>query len=47
MICAGVRHAVQLLARVVRGPIAVEAYGLFVFRDAIAEVGVPTHPDRR
>jgi GntR family transcriptional regulator/MocR family aminotransferase len=44
VICAGVRHAVQLLARVVRGPIAVEAYGLFVFRDAIAEVGVPTIP---
>src|SRR3982075_1870929 len=40
VICAGVRHAVQLLARVVGGPIAVEAYGLFIFRDAIAELGV-------
>jgi GntR family transcriptional regulator / MocR family aminotransferase len=44
VICAGVRHAVQLLARVVGGPIAVEAYGLFIFRDAIAELGVPTIP---
>ena len=44
VICAGVRHAVELLARVVGGPIAVEAYGLFIFRDAIAALGVPTVP---
>jgi GntR family transcriptional regulator/MocR family aminotransferase len=46
VICAGTRHAVELLARVFgkRGPIAVEAYGLFIFRDAIAALGVPTTP---
>ena len=32
---AGVRRA---------GPIAVEAYGLFIFRDAIAALGMPTVP---
>ncbi|MGQ9406273.1 MocR-like pyridoxine biosynthesis transcription factor PdxR [Mycolicibacterium gilvum] len=44
VICAGVRHAVELLARTLRGPVAVEAYGLFVFRDAIAACGVQTVP---
>jgi GntR family transcriptional regulator/MocR family aminotransferase len=44
VICAGVRHAVELLTRVVGGPIAVEAYGLFIFRDAIHALGVPTVP---
>ncbi len=46
VVCAGTRHAVELLARVFgkRGPIAVEAYGLFVFRDAIAALGIPTTP---
>jgi GntR family transcriptional regulator / MocR family aminotransferase len=44
VICAGVRHAVELLTRVVGGPIVVEAYGLFIFRDAIAALGVPTVP---
>jgi GntR family transcriptional regulator / MocR family aminotransferase len=46
VICAGVRHGVELLTRVVRGkgPIALEAYGLFVFRDAIAALDVPTAP---
>ena len=46
VICAGVRHAVELLARVFRGrgPIAVEAYGLFIFRDALAALEVPTVP---
>jgi GntR family transcriptional regulator/MocR family aminotransferase len=44
VICAGVRHAVELLARVVGGPIAVEAYGLFIFRDAIAALGLQTVP---
>jgi GntR family transcriptional regulator/MocR family aminotransferase len=32
------------LARVLGGPIALEAYGLFIFRDAIAALGVPTVP---
>lgn len=46
VVCAGVRHAVELLARVFRGkgPIAVEAYGLFIFRDALAALEVPTVP---
>src|SRR4029079_4360103 len=37
--CAGVRHGVELLTRVMRAPIAVEAYGLFIFRDAITALG--------
>lgn len=44
VICAGVRHAVELLVRTLRGPVAVEAYGLFLFRDAIAACGLQTVP---
>ena len=46
VICAGVRHGVELLAPVFerRRPIAVEAYGLFIFRDAIAAMGMQTVP---
>ena len=46
VICAGVRHGVELLARVFgpRGAIAVEAYGLFIFRDAIAALDIATVP---
>ena len=46
VICAGVRHGVELLAKVFdgKGPIAVEAYGLFIFRDAIAALDIPTVP---
>lgn len=44
VICAGVRHAVELLARVLGGPIALEAFGLHLFRDAIAAYGIPTIP---
>lgn len=44
VICAGVRQGVELLVRALGGPIAVEAYGLFLFRDAIAALGVPTVP---
>ena len=46
VICAGTRNAVELLARVFKGagPIAVEAYGLFTFREAIAAMGVATTP---
>ncbi|OBK76906.1 PLP-dependent aminotransferase family protein [Mycobacterium sp. 1274761.0] len=45
-VCAGVRHAVELLGRVFRGrgPIAIEAYGLFIFRDVLAALEVPTVP---
>ncbi|KWX66405.1 PLP-dependent aminotransferase family protein [Mycobacterium sp. NAZ190054] len=44
VICAGVRHAVELLVRVLGGPIAVEGYGLHLFRDAIAAAGITTKP---
>ncbi|MGV0792104.1 MocR-like pyridoxine biosynthesis transcription factor PdxR [Mycolicibacterium sp. XJ1819] len=46
VICAGVRHAVELLGRVFAGerPIAVEAYSLFLFRDALAAMGMSTVP---
>jgi GntR family transcriptional regulator/MocR family aminotransferase len=46
VICAGVRHAVELLTRVFgpQRPIAVEAYGLFIFREAISALGASTVP---
>jgi GntR family transcriptional regulator/MocR family aminotransferase len=46
MITAGTRHAVEVLARMFgpSAPIALEAYGLFIFRDCIAATGVPTTP---
>jgi GntR family transcriptional regulator/MocR family aminotransferase len=46
VICAGVRHGVELLGHVFGSdrPIAVEAYGLFIFRDALAAMGIPTAP---
>ncbi|MGE2720064.1 PLP-dependent aminotransferase family protein [Mycolicibacterium celeriflavum] len=46
VICAGVRHGVEVLTRLFYGdrPIAVEAYGLFIFRDAIAALGMSTVP---
>jgi GntR family transcriptional regulator / MocR family aminotransferase len=44
VICAGVRHAVELLTRAIGGPIAVEAYGLHIFRDAIDALGASTIP---
>lgn len=47
VICAGTRHAVEILARVLGGPdkpIAVEAYGLHLFREALAAQGVRTVP---
>ena len=47
VICAGTRHAVEILARVLGGPgkpIAVEAYGLYLFREALAAHGVDTVP---
>jgi GntR family transcriptional regulator / MocR family aminotransferase len=46
VICAGTRHAVELLAKMFGSsrPIAVEAYGLFLFRDAISALGGHTVP---
>ena len=44
VISAGTRAAVEILGRAVGGPIAVEAYGLFLFRDALAAIGVATTP---
>jgi GntR family transcriptional regulator/MocR family aminotransferase len=44
VICAGTRHAVEILAKALGGPIAVEAYGLYLFREALAGVGVASTP---
>lgn len=47
VICAGTRHAVEILARVLGGPdtpVAVEAYGLFLFREALQAMGVRSVP---
>lgn len=44
VICAGTRHAVEILGKVLGGPIAVEAYGLHLFREALAAHGVDTVP---
>lgn len=44
VICAGTRHGVEILGRALGGPIAVEAYGLFLFREALQSVGVATTP---
>lgn len=46
VVTAGVRHGVELLTRVFgpQHPIAVEAYGLFIFRDAINALGSSTAP---
>lgn len=46
VICAGVRDGVELLGKVfgTTRPIAVEAYGLFIFRDAWAAMGIGTTP---
>ena len=46
VITAGTRHAVEILARMFgpARPIAVEAYGLFIFRDCINATGGSTVP---
>jgi len=47
VVCAGTRHAVEILARVLGGPgkpIAVEAYGLYLFREALQTMGVRSVP---
>ncbi|MBU8815093.1 PLP-dependent aminotransferase family protein [Mycolicibacterium goodii] len=46
VICSGVRNGVELLGKVfgTNRPIAVEAYGLFIFRDALATLGITTTP---
>ncbi len=44
VVTAGARHAVEVLGRVLGGPVAVEAYGLFLFREALAGVGAATVP---
>lgn len=48
VICAGTRHAIEILARTfgTARPIAVEAYGLFIFRDALAASSVRSTPIR-
>ena len=46
VICSGVRNGVELLGKVfgTQRSIAVEAYGLFIFRDALAAMGIATAP---
>jgi GntR family transcriptional regulator/MocR family aminotransferase len=46
VITAGTRHSVEILARLFgpTRPIAVEGYGLFIFRDCIAATGGSTAP---
>jgi GntR family transcriptional regulator / MocR family aminotransferase len=44
VITAGTRHAVEVLGRAIGGPIAVEAYGLFLFREALAAMSLATVP---
>ena len=46
VICSGVRDGVDLIGRVLGSgrPIAVEEHGLFIFRDVLAALGVPTMP---
>lgn len=46
VICSGVRDGIDLLGRALgrARPVAVEAHGLFIFRDALAALGVPTTP---
>lgn len=46
VITAGTRHSVEILARLFgpARPIAVEAYGLFIFRDCITAAGGSTAP---
>ena len=46
VICAGTRHAVEILGRTFGDtrPIAVEAYGLYLFREALAAMNVATTP---
>jgi len=46
VITAGTRHSVEIIARLVgaTAPIAVEAYGLYIFRDCIAAAGGSTVP---
>jgi GntR family transcriptional regulator/MocR family aminotransferase len=51
VICAGTRHALEVLGRVFGGPpgasidpIALEAYGLFIFRECLEASGVATVP---
>lgn len=44
VVTAGTRHSVETLGRTLGGPVAVEAYGLFLFREALAALDVPTIP---
>jgi GntR family transcriptional regulator / MocR family aminotransferase len=46
VITAGTRNAVEILAKAFgpTQPIALEAYGLFIFRDCLADARVPTVP---
>ncbi|GAB2883299.1 MocR-like pyridoxine biosynthesis transcription factor PdxR [Streptomyces mayteni] len=44
VICSGFAHALRLLGRVLRGPVAVESYGLDFHRSLLHEAGLRTVP---
>ncbi|MGP4096520.1 MocR-like pyridoxine biosynthesis transcription factor PdxR [Nonomuraea sp. KM90] len=44
VICSGYAHGLRLVCRVLRGPVAVEAYGLDIHRSILTEVGLTTVP---
>ncbi|MEV0201908.1 PLP-dependent aminotransferase family protein [Nonomuraea sp. NPDC050691] len=44
VICSGYAHGLRLVSQVLRGPVAVEAYGLGFHRSILAEAGLPTVP---
>ncbi|MEV0145736.1 MULTISPECIES: PLP-dependent aminotransferase family protein [unclassified Nonomuraea] len=44
VICSGFAHGLRLVCQVLRGPVAVEAYGLDFHRSILAEAGLTTVP---
>jgi GntR family transcriptional regulator/MocR family aminotransferase len=44
VICSGYAHGLRLLCQVLRGPVAVEAYGLAFHRSLLTEAGLRTVP---
>ncbi|MER5210000.1 PLP-dependent aminotransferase family protein [Streptomyces sp. NPDC002838] len=44
VICSGFAHGLRLLGSVLRGPVAVESYGLHFHRGILGEMGLPTAP---
>ncbi|MFF3016859.1 PLP-dependent aminotransferase family protein [Streptomyces sp. NPDC057939] len=44
VVCSGFAHGLELLGRVLTGPVAVESYGLPFHRDVLAQAGLTTLP---